>query len=64
MGTFFGRKIAQQILGLPEGRSVFQSTRFPTVPLYNGNPWFVPYAMRYFDWRDRRDGRSQRKASA
>jgi glycine/D-amino acid oxidase-like deaminating enzyme len=64
MGTYFGRKIAQQILGLPEGRSVFHSTRFPTIPLYNGNPWFVPYAMRYFDWRDRRDGRTHRTASA
>jgi glycine/D-amino acid oxidase-like deaminating enzyme len=64
MGTYFGRKIAQQILGLPEGRTVFHSTRFPTVPLYNGNPWFVPYAMSYFDWRDRRDGRAHRKTSA
>jgi glycine/D-amino acid oxidase-like deaminating enzyme len=63
MGTYFGRKIAQQILGLPEGRSVFHSPRFPTNPLYNGNPWFVPLAMRYFDWRDRRDGRTHRAAS-
>jgi glycine/D-amino acid oxidase-like deaminating enzyme len=63
MGTYFGRKIAQQILGLAEGRTVFDSTRFPTVPLYRGNPWFVPYAMRYFDWRDRRDGRAHRSAS-
>ena len=63
MGTYFGRKIAQQILGLPEGRTVFDSTRFPTVPLYGGNPWFVPYAMRYFDWRDRRDARAERTVS-
>jgi glycine/D-amino acid oxidase-like deaminating enzyme len=63
MGTYFGRKIAQQILGLAEGRSVFDGTRFPTVPLYGGNPWFVPYAMRYFDWRDRCDARARRTAA-
>jgi glycine/D-amino acid oxidase-like deaminating enzyme len=64
MGTYFGRKIAQQILGLPEGRTVFDGSHFPTVPLYRGNPWFVPYAMRYFDWRDRRGARGRRRASS
>ncbi|HWJ36077.1 MAG TPA: FAD-binding oxidoreductase [Steroidobacteraceae bacterium] len=54
MGTHFGHKIGQQILGLPEGRSVFQTNRFPTFPLYDGRPWFVPYLMRAFDWQDRR----------
>ncbi|MFI4987561.1 MAG: NAD(P)/FAD-dependent oxidoreductase [Alphaproteobacteria bacterium] len=54
MGSYFGLKIGQLILGLPEGRSVFAKGAFPTLPLYTGNPWFVPYAMRYFDWHDRR----------
>ncbi len=53
MGSYFGVRIAERILGR-ERRSVFEDGRFPSVPLYTGNPWFVPHAMRYFDWRDRR----------
>jgi glycine/D-amino acid oxidase-like deaminating enzyme len=51
MGTHFGRKLAERVLDRPEGRSEFD-THFPTLPLYSGNPWFVPMAMRYFDWKD------------
>lgn len=57
MGTYFGRKIAEQILGLPDGKTVFGEPPVPTMPLYTGNPWFVPYVMRYFDWRDGRQAR-------
>jgi hypothetical protein len=57
MGTYFGRKIAEQILGLPEGKSVFGTTPVPTLPFYRGNPWFVPHVMRYFDWCDGRQAR-------
>ena len=57
MGTYLGRKAAQMILGLPDGKTIFAERSFPTVPLYNGNPWFVPLAMAYWDWRDRRDAR-------
>ena len=51
------RKGGQRILGLPEGRTVFAERSFPSAPLYSGNPWFVPYAMAWLDWRDRRDSR-------
>jgi glycine/D-amino acid oxidase-like deaminating enzyme len=54
MGSYLGHKVGQQILGLPEGRTVFEKAEFRTMPLYSGNPWFVPIAMRYFDWRDAR----------
>jgi hypothetical protein len=33
---------------------VFGETPFPTVPFYRGNPWFVPFVMRFFDWKDAR----------
>jgi glycine/D-amino acid oxidase-like deaminating enzyme len=52
MGTHFGWKLANLVLGRPEGRSEFGAAPFPTMPLYSGNPWFVPMAMRYFDWKD------------
>lgn len=54
MGTHFGAKLALMIQGKAEGRSAFAETPFPTLPLYGGNPWFVPMAMRYFDWKDRK----------
>jgi glycine/D-amino acid oxidase-like deaminating enzyme len=54
MGSYFGLKVAQKILGLAEGATAFDSAAFPTVPFYRGNPWFVPLAMRYFRWRDHR----------
>ena len=54
MATHFGIKIAQQILGLPEGKSIYEQLSFRTMPFYFGNPWFIPYAMRYFAWKDAR----------
>ncbi len=58
MGSFFGLKIAQKILGLPTEASAFESATFPTLPFYRGNPWFLPIAMRYFAWKDARLARS------
>lgn len=57
MGTWLGRKVALKILGSPDGASAFERHPPPTLPLYGGNPWFVPLAMRYFDWHDRRIAR-------
>ena len=54
MGSYLGRKIAEKILGLPAGKTAFDIAPFPTQALYGGNPWFVPLAMRWFRWRDRR----------
>lgn len=58
MGSFFGLKIAQRILGLPAPASAFEQAAFPTLPFYRGNPWFLPIAMRYFAWKDARLARS------
>ena len=52
MGTHFGRLIANRILGRGPQESVFADRPFPTLPLYAGNTWFVPWMMRYYDWRD------------
>ncbi len=57
MGTHIGRKIAHNILGTADAPSIFHSKTFPTIPFYNGTPWFVPVAMRLFDWQDRRISR-------
>jgi len=52
MGTHFGMKLAALVMGKPEGRSEFAAAPFPTLPLYRGNPWFLPLAMRWFDRKD------------
>jgi glycine/D-amino acid oxidase-like deaminating enzyme len=54
MGSYLGHKLAQKISGKAEGDTVFGTTPFPTFPGYSGNPWFVPLAMRWFDWQDAR----------
>jgi glycine/D-amino acid oxidase-like deaminating enzyme len=54
MGTHFGRLLARRILGQAGADSVFWQRPFEAIPLYRGNPWFVPYAMRWYarhDWR-------------
>jgi glycine/D-amino acid oxidase-like deaminating enzyme len=63
MGSFFGLKIAQKILELPEGATAFEPAAFPTMPLYRGNPWFLPLAMRYFAWQDAKLARSKTTSS-
>jgi glycine/D-amino acid oxidase-like deaminating enzyme len=52
MGTLFGRKLARRILGLEGGKSAFDRP-MPAIPLYNGNPWFVPAAIRWMSRHDR-----------
>ncbi|HUI18179.1 MAG TPA: FAD-binding oxidoreductase [Alphaproteobacteria bacterium] len=53
MGTHFGRKLALKILGSKESATAFDDRPFPTLPLYNGNPWLVPHVMRGVDLVDR-----------
>ncbi|PWJ93799.1 MULTISPECIES: FAD-binding oxidoreductase [Mesorhizobium] len=54
LGTHFGEKLAARILQRGDMSSAFDVEKFPTVPFFNGSPWFVPLAMRYFDWHDDR----------
>jgi len=54
MGTYLGMKAARRILGVGDARTVFADRPFPTVPFYAGNPWFVPWVMRAWDWQDAR----------
>ena len=58
MGSYLGHKIGQQILGDPEGQTVFSQDQFPTMPFYRGKPWFMSAAMKYFDWKDKKTART------
>jgi glycine/D-amino acid oxidase-like deaminating enzyme len=53
-GTYFGMKLARRILDKPRAETVFWQRPFEPIPFYNGNPWFVPYAIKWLsrkDWR-------------
>lgn len=52
MGTLFGQKLARRILGKAGGGSAFDRP-MPSIPLYWGNPWFVPHAIRWLSRKDR-----------
>lgn len=52
MGSHFGRLLAQSILRPGSISSVFLDGNFGTMPLYGGNNWFVPWMMRWYDWKE------------
>jgi glycine/D-amino acid oxidase-like deaminating enzyme len=59
MMSYLGHQTARKIAGKANRVCAFDRPEFPTHPLYNGNPWFVPWIGRYFrtrDWIDRRLG--------
>ena len=54
MATYLGTKMAQTILG-SQPEIPFASIPFPGAPLgiYNGRPWFLPFAgawYKFLDW--------------
>jgi glycine/D-amino acid oxidase-like deaminating enzyme len=54
MATLLGTRIAQQING-EESHNPYAGIPFPGAPLglYNGRPWFLPFAGAYYkvlDW--------------
>ncbi len=53
LASYLGNRIGQQLLGKPEGDSIFNRPRFQTRPLYSGNPWFLASAVRYYQLLDR-----------
>ena len=54
--THLGTVAAQMILGGGNSISAFARLPFPTVPFYNGNPWFLPFVGTSYQLRDRLDG--------
>jgi len=52
MGTWFGRKSAERIIGKMGEPSVFADRPLPSHFLYWGNPWFVPWAIRFLSRHD------------
>jgi glycine/D-amino acid oxidase-like deaminating enzyme len=52
LAPYFGTRVAQQLLGKPEGHTALDALTFQTRPFYSGNPWFLPAAIAYYRLRD------------
>ncbi len=51
-GSYFGRKIAFQVLGDSSGATGYSQIPFKSFPLYNGNPWFLRPMMEAMRFKD------------
>jgi hypothetical protein len=53
MATYLGTQVAAQIAGAPADNP-FAGIKFPTAPLglYDGRPWFLPFAGAWYKFRD------------
>jgi glycine/D-amino acid oxidase-like deaminating enzyme len=52
MATYLGEQIARRIAGEPIEHPLFDD-HFPAIPMYTGNPWFLPLVGAYYqvlDW--------------
>jgi glycine/D-amino acid oxidase-like deaminating enzyme len=54
LASYFGKRIGQRVLGLPEGKRPLEEIKFETRPFYNGKPWFLEPSIAYFRWKDGR----------
>lgn len=55
--SYLGYQTAQKILGRQNRPTAFDREQFTAVPLYSGNPWFVPIVAAWYrlrDWSERR----------
>jgi len=46
--SYFGHRIAQQVMGLPEGKTAFDGLPFPAIPFFSGKPWFLGTMVRLY----------------
>jgi len=51
MATYLGEQIARRIAGEPIDHPLFDD-RFAAIPMYAGNPWFLPFVGAYYQVRD------------
>ncbi len=51
MATSLGEAIARRIAGEAIEHPLFDD-RFPAIPMYSGNPWFLPLVGAYYKVQD------------
>jgi glycine/D-amino acid oxidase-like deaminating enzyme len=48
LAPYFGMRVGQQMLGMPQGRTALDGLPFPTRPYYRAKPWFLaPSVLAY-----------------
>jgi glycine/D-amino acid oxidase-like deaminating enzyme len=55
MATWLGHNAALKLAGAGNAGFALDGLRFPTVPLYDGTPWFLPMVGSWYRVRDRLD---------
>ncbi len=55
MMTYLGHQTGRKIAGVANRPCSYEGDDFPTHPLYNGNPWFLPAVGVWFRLRDQVD---------
>ncbi|MDJ0391050.1 FAD-binding oxidoreductase [Roseomonas sp. E05] len=53
MMSYLGFQTARKIMGRQNRPCAFDRESFPAVPLYNGNPWFVPIVSGWYRMQDK-----------
>ncbi|MFW5834421.1 MAG: NAD(P)/FAD-dependent oxidoreductase [Pseudomonadota bacterium] len=61
MATWLGHQVGRSLLGANRP-SAFDRNSFPTAPLYNGRPWFLPVVGTWYQLRDALDVRLDRSS--
>lgn len=55
MASYLGMRVGNKVLGLKAGDTAFDGLPHPTRPLYRGTPWFLPAAVAWYRWKDRKE---------
>jgi glycine/D-amino acid oxidase-like deaminating enzyme len=53
LASYLGTRVAQQLMGRPEGRTALDGLAFPGRFFYGGDPWLLSVALGYYKLRDR-----------
>lgn len=55
MASWMGHNAALKVAGASNAAFALDGLNFPTVPLYDGTPWFLPVVGEWYRFRDRLD---------
>lgn len=55
MATWLGHNAALKLSGAANAPFALDSRHFPSLPFYDGRPWFLPVVGEWLRWRDRID---------
>jgi glycine/D-amino acid oxidase-like deaminating enzyme len=53
MASYMGMRTGQKVLGLESAETALDDLPFPTRPLYQGKPWFLPPLVAWYRFQDR-----------